>query len=114
MILHLSDKRDIEGVHVVVSVDGWFIGKRVFGLVITTVQHSSDFSRCDSSVVVLKIFEILRDPAAIDKNANFFSLFIQVSVERSYDFDSLLSVMELLNLNLFAVVENASDLNLLE
>lgn len=64
--------------------------------------------------MVLKIFEILRDPAAIDKNANFFSLFIQVSVERSYDFDSLLSVMELLNLNLFAVVENASDLNLLE
>jgi hypothetical protein len=110
----LRDERDIEGVHVVVSVDGWFIGKRVFGLVIATVEHSSDFSRCDSSVVVLKIFEIVRDPAAIDKDANLFSLFIQVSVERSYDFDSLLTVAEFLNLNLFVVVENASDLNLLE
>ena len=114
MILHLSDKRDIEGVHVVVSVDGWFVGKRVFGLVISTIQYSSDFSRCDSSVVVLKIFEILRDPAAIDKNANLFSLFIQVSVERSNDFDSLLSIAEFLNLNLFAVIENASNLDLLE
>jgi hypothetical protein len=110
----LSDKRDIEGVHVVVSVDGWFVGKRVFGLVISTIQYSSDFSRCDSSVVVLKIFEILRDPAAIDKNANLFSLFIQVSVERSNDFDSLLSIAEFLNLNLFAVIENASNLDLLE
>jgi hypothetical protein len=110
----LRDERDIEGVHVVVSVDGWFIGKRVFGLVIATVEHSSDFSRCDSSVVVLKVFEILRDPTAIDKDANLFSLFIQVSVERSNDFDSLLSIAEFLNLNLFAVIKNASNLDLLE
>jgi hypothetical protein len=110
----LRDQRHVKGVHVVVSVDGWFIGKRVFGLVISTIQYSSDFSRCDSGVVVLKVLEILRDPTAIDKDANLFSLFIQVSVERSNDFDSLLSVAELLNLNLFAVIENASNLDLLE
>ena len=76
MILHLRDERDVEGVHIVISVDGWFIGKRIFGLVITTIQNSCDFSRCHSSVVILKIFEIIRDPTAIDKDANLFSLFI--------------------------------------
>ena len=101
-------------IHVVISVDGRLIWKRILCLVITAIQDSSDFSRRGTSIVILKILEIMRNPPAIHKEANFFSLLIQVSEERSDYFDSFLAITHLFNLNLFVVIEDTSHLNFFE
>jgi hypothetical protein len=62
----------------------------------------------------LLISEIFRNPSSVNKNALFFTLFIQVSVEWSYNFNTFLSVFHLLNLDLLIVIKDASDLNLFE
>jgi hypothetical protein len=64
--------------------------------------------------VILEILEIKRNPTTVDKDADLFSFLIQVGIERSDDLDSLLAVTQLLNLDLFVVVEDSSDFDLLE
>ena len=64
--------------------------------------------------MVLHILQIEGDPAAVDQDATLLTLFIEVGVERSDDVDALFAVVQLLNLNLFVVVEDASDLDFLE
>lgn len=64
--------------------------------------------------MILEILEIKRNPTTVDKDADLFSFLIQVGIERSDDLDSLLTVTQLLNLDLFVVVEDSSDFDLLE
>jgi hypothetical protein len=64
--------------------------------------------------VILEVLKIVGNPAAVDKNATLLSLLIQVSVERSNDFNTLFVVVHLLNLNLLVVIKDSSDLDLLE
>jgi hypothetical protein len=64
--------------------------------------------------VVLEILQIDGYPAAVDQDATLLTLFIKVGVERCNNFDTVLTIAELFNLNLSVVIEDASDLNLLE
>ena len=97
-----------------VSIDGGLIGNRVLGLIVASVENTSDFSRSDASVVILEILEIMGNPATVDEDATLLTLLIQVSEERSNDFNTLFIVVHLLNLNLLGVIEDSSDLDLLE
>ncbi len=64
--------------------------------------------------MILEVFEIVRNPATVNKDATLFTLLIQVSKERSNNFNTLFVVMNLLNLNLLSVIKDSSDLDLLE
>lgn len=113
-VLKLSDQCKVVGIHCVVSLDGGLVGSRVLSSGITTVEESSDFTRDDTSVVVLEVLEVEGNPSTVDEDAAFFSILVQVGVEGSNDLDAFLAVSDLLNLNFLRVVEDASDLDLLE
>ncbi len=81
---------------------------------ITSIEDAGDLSGSRAGIVHLEVLEIKGHPAAVNKNAAFLALLIQVSVEGGNDLNALLAVSHLLNLNFLAVVEHASHLDLLE
>jgi hypothetical protein len=113
-ILHLIDEREVIGVHVVKSIDGRLIGDRVLGLIITSIENTSDLARCDTCVVILEILQVEGNPATVYQDATLLALLIQVSEERCDNLDALLVVAHLLYLNLLGMIKDSSDLYLLE
>ena len=113
-ILHLIDEREVIGVHVVKSIDGRLIGDRVLGLIIASVEDTSDLARCDACVVILEVLQVEGDPATVYQDATLLTLLIQVSEERCDYLHALLVVAHLLYLNLLGMIEDSSDFNFLE
>lgn len=61
-----------------------------------------------------EVLEIEGHPAAVYQDATLLTLLVQVGVEWGNDIDTFLTVSELLNLGLLGVIEDASQLDLLE
>lgn len=114
LILQLSDQREVVGVHVGEPHNGGLICLGILGLGVATVEDAGDLSRGHTCVVILEILQIERYPTTVHKDATLLTLIIQMCVEWCDDFDSLFSVSHLLHLNLFRVVEDTSDFDLLE
>ena len=64
--------------------------------------------------MILEILQILRDPATVDEDATLLAELIQMSVEWSDYFNAFLAIAYLFNLNLLRVIEDSSELDLLE
>ena len=114
LVLQLSDQREVVGVHVSEPHNGGLIWLGVLGLGVATVEDAGDLSRGHTCVVILEILQIEGNPTTVHKDATLLAILIQMCVEWCDDLDSFLSVSELLHLNLLRVVEDASDLDLLE
>ena len=59
------------------------------------------------------ILEVLRQPSPVDQDATGLSVLVQVSVEGGDDLLSYFSVVVLINEDLFCVIEDALDSDLL-
>jgi hypothetical protein len=57
--------------------------------------------------VISEILEIEGDPASVDQDCLWFVIVVQVGVEWSHDFNSFLAVLDLVDLDLLAMVEVA-------
>jgi hypothetical protein len=64
--------------------------------------------------MVLEILEVPGNPSSVDQDSALIALLIQMSVERCNNFNSFLSIQELLNLDLSGVIENTFDSDLLK
>ena len=60
------------------------------------------------------ILEIKRHPSSVNEYSAFFSFFVEVSIERSDNLNTFLSILILVNLNLLVVIKDALNLNFLK
>ena len=84
---------------------------RVLGKIIAAIEDTLDSCNCIIRVVEALVLQINGNPAAVYKNSLLLAFSIKVSVERSHNIDTFLTIAHLLNLSLTSVVENATDLN---
>lgn len=79
----------------------WFA---VLGEIVTSVEDAPDTAQVGLSVIS-EVLEILRHPASADQDGLRFLVVVEVSVEWSHDLDTLLSVVDFIDLDFLAVVE---------
>ena len=81
---------------------------------ITAVKNTTDFSSDVTGSVHSEVFQIIGDPASVNKNCILFALRIQMSIEGSNNLDAAFASELLFNLELFLVIEDSFDRNWLK
>jgi hypothetical protein len=81
---------------------------------ITAVKNTTDFSSDVTGSVHSEVFQIIGDPASVNKNCILLALCVQMGVEGSNDLYAAFASELLFNLELLLVIEDSFDRNWLK
>lgn len=90
------------------AVQQRLVGLGVLRKVVASVKNALDVAQIVLPVIS-EVLEVEGHPASVDQDGLWFFVVIQVGVEWSHDLNSLLAIVDLVDLDLFAMVEIALE-----